>query len=89
MFNWTCTTFTFHHGEKMVTNKLKIVILRVKCDFRLESCFSTIMVLLTYFAVAFVCTSAKKKPNKASALKGVSGLPGQCPERKYHLNHFE
>ena len=72
----------------MVTNKLQSVILRVKCDFRLE-CFSTLMALLTYFLIVFVCVGAELKPNKASAFKGVSGLHGQHPHPKYHLNHFK
>ena len=46
------------------------------------------MALLIYFVATFARITAKKKPNEAGTLKGVSGSPSQHAHPKYHLNHF-
>ena len=70
-------------AAKCNTRELGGSMVSMKCGFRLEQCFSTLMFLLTDIAAAFVFSAKrkkrKKKPNEVGALKGVSGLPGQPP----------
>ena len=46
-------------------------------------------VFVDLFRGCFCVYLVQKKPKEASALKGVSGTPGQCPHPKHLLNHFE
>ena len=64
-------------AAKCNTGELSGSMGNVKCGFRLEQCFSTLMLLLTDIVAALVFSAknkkGKKKPNEAGELKAVSG----------------